>query len=107
MEKKKISGYLSIIDYDDPRIFGVFVSFESKSLLILNIYLPSTKSKSDELSVYLGRISSIIAECTEENVCVIGDYNSSPGSQRFFEIVSMCEDNNMKFSDVERLPADR
>ena len=53
------------------------------------MYFPTTDPDGDdEISHYIGGISSIIAECGEENVCVIGKFNASPGNARFTEILS-------------------
>ena len=48
----------------------------------------------------MGRLSSIIAECYEENVCIIGDLNAAPTSARFNEVLSLCDDNSMKVCDT-------
>ena len=78
---------------------------EEKSILLLNVYFPSTRPDGDdEFSQYTGRITSIIAECDEENVCVMGDFIASPGSARFTESLSMCGHHQLKVGDVETLP---
>ena len=103
--KKNISKFVSVRTYNDPRILGLSLTFEAKSILLLNVYFPTTgQDGDDEFSHYIGRITSIIAECDEENVCVIGDFNASPGSARFAELLSMCGDHQLKVGDVETLP---
>ena len=55
------------------------------------MYFPTTgPDGDDEFSHYIGKLHSIIAECDEENVCVIEEYDASPGSARFTELMSMC-----------------
>ena len=39
----------------------------------------------------------------KKNVCVIGDFNASPGSARFTNLLSMCGDHQLKIGDVEIL----
>ena len=103
--KKNISKFVSIRTYNDSRILGLSLSFQAKSILLLNVYFPTTgPDGDDEFSHYIGKITSIIAECDEENVCVIGDFNASPGSARFTELLSMCGDHQLKVGDVETLP---
>ena len=76
--------------YNDPRILGLSISFEAKSILLSNVYFPTTfPVDDDEISHYIGRKTSIIAKCDEENVCVMGDFNAYPGSAGFTEFVSM------------------
>ena len=69
------------------------------------MYLPSLRSwdTDDEFNPNLGRLSSIIAECEEENVRVIGDFNCAPGSRRFRDVQSMFSDPNVSFYDYEML----
>ena len=40
----------------------------------------------------------------KKNLCVIGGCNTSSGSARFTELLSMCEDHQLKVGDVETLP---
>ena len=69
------------------------------------MYFPVTgPDHDDKFSLYIGRIISIIAECDDENVCVVGDVNASPGSTRFTDLLSMCGDHQLKVGDVETLP---
>ena len=75
----------------DPRILGLLLSFEEKSILLLNLYFPTTgPNGEDYFSHYIGGITSLIAECDEENVSMIGDFNASPWSATFAELLSMC-----------------
>ena len=42
----------------------MFLSFEAKSILLLNVSFPTTgPDGDDEFSHYIGKITSIIAEC--------------------------------------------
>ena len=104
--KKEISKFITIKTYDDSRILGLSLSFDAKSILVLNVYMPTTSQDGeDEFSQYIGRLSSIIAESDEEHICIIGDLNASPGSARFREVLSLCEDYQLKIADVDTLPS--
>ena len=106
MWKKALAKNIRIKQYNDPRILGISVNLENRSVLFINVYLPSLRSgvTDDDFAPYLGRLSSIIAECEEENVCVIGDFNCAPGTERFSDAQSMFFDHNVKFYDYEKLP---
>ena len=49
------------------------------------MYLPSIRSGDtvEKIVPYLGGLSSIRAECEEENVCVLGDFNCAACSGGF------------------------
>ena len=39
-------------------------------------------------SSYLGKLSSSVSNCEEDNVCILGDINAAPGSSRFGELLN-------------------
>ena len=52
----------------------------------------------------LGMLSSIL-ECHEEDhVCLLGDFNATPGSPRFDEICDMLHENSIMSRDTVILP---
>ena len=103
--KNKISKFVSFNTYIDPSILGLSLSFEAKSILLLNIYSRTFASDSDdEFSHYIGIKTSILAECDEENKCVMRDFNEFLGSTRCTELLSICVDHQLKVSFVETLP---
>ena len=96
--------FVPIRTYNEPWILGLLLYFEEKSILLLNVYFSTTgPDGEDEFSHYIGRVTSITAECDEENVCVIGDFIASPGSAKFAELLSTCGDHQLKIGDVENL----
>ena len=40
----------------------------------------------------------------EDHVCMLGDFDATPGSQRFNEICDMLHENNVMFRDTDILP---
>ena len=50
----------------------------------------------------LGILSSILESHEEDHVCILGDFNATPGSQRFNEIC--VHENNVMFRDTDILP---
>ena len=90
--KNNIRKFVSIRTYNDHRTLGLSLSFEAKSIMLLNVYFPTTDPEADdEFSHYIGGKTFIIAECDE------------PGSVRFTESLSMCGDHQLKVGDVETL----
>ena len=51
----------------------------------------------------LGTLSSILESHEEDHVCILGDFNATPGSPRFNEICDMLHDNNVMFKDTDIL----
>ena len=52
----------------------------------------------------LGILSSILESYEEDHVCILGDFNASPGSRRFNEICGMLHESNVMFRDTDILP---
>ena len=71
-----------------------YILKKKKSILPLNVYFLTTSPHGDVEF-------SIIATREEENVCVIGVFNASPGSARFTELLSMCRDHHLYVSDLK------
>ena len=104
---KDLSKYINVLQYDDDRILGILLKLPNKSILFLNVYMPSSAhDETDLYNYYLGKLSSIIAECQEENICILGDLNASPGTGRYNDLISMSHEYDMIISDVSRLPPD-
>ena len=105
--KKSISKYVTIKQYDDSRILGLSLGLEDKNILLLNVYLPTRGSGDDEdYMVYLGKLSSIIADAEEENLCIFGDFNCAPGSERYMDMAEMLSSHSMRMCDTDYLPSD-
>ena len=93
---------------DTKRILGLTVKLENYSVLFLNVYFPDRNIHNDdnEFMNTLGLLSSIIAESTEDSVCVLGDFNCVPGSVRFSDVEETLNDYNVTFQDTRRLSQD-
>ena len=52
----------------------------------------------------LGILSSILESHEEDYVCILGDFKTTPGSQRFNEICEMLHENSVMFPDTDILP---
>ena len=92
--------------YDDPRILGLSLTCDGKTLFLLNLYLPNTRmTEEKEFTVYIGKISSIIAYCEEENICVMGDFSCISGSERFEDLSAKLSENVMQVCDAMKLPS--
>ena len=52
----------------------------------------------------LGGLSSILESHEEDHACILGDFNATPGSPRFYEICDMLHENNVMFRDTDILP---
>ncbi|KAG0716019.1 hypothetical protein GWK47_010600 [Chionoecetes opilio] len=89
----------------DPRILGIAYKDDRFSMLLVNVYLPTSNVENrDEQQMYLGRLASIIEDAEEQNVCILGDFNAAPGTAFFTDIQRMCGDRDMVMADVRALP---
>ena len=52
----------------------------------------------------LGILNFILESHEEDHVCILGDFNATPGSPRFNEMCDMLHQNNVMFRDTDILP---
>ena len=52
----------------------------------------------------LGILGSILESHDEDHVCILGEFNATPGLPRFNEICDMLHENNVIFRDSNILP---
>ena len=52
----------------------------------------------------LGILSSILESHEEDHICILGDFNATPGSPLFNEIYDMLHENSVMFRDTDILP---
>ena len=52
----------------------------------------------------LGILSSILESHKDDHVCILGDFNATPGTPRFNEICDMLHESNVIFRDTDILP---
>ena len=81
------------------------MSINGLSILFINVYFPvACHEKCEEYIMCLGILSSILESHEEDHVCILGDFNATPGSPRFNEICEMLHENNVMFRDTNILP---
>ena len=70
--------------YESDRILGLSVTMNGSSILFINVYFPVTcHAKYQEYIMCLGILSPIPESHEEDHVCILGDFNATPGSPRF------------------------
>ena len=80
------------------------VTIIGSSILFINVYFPVTcLAKYEEYIMCLGILSSILESHEEDHVCILGDFNATPGSLRFNEMCDMLHENNVMFRDTDIL----
>ena len=93
--------------YNDSQILGLLLVPEDKNIMFLNVYLPGKGSGDDEdFMVYLGKLSSIIADTEEENLFILRAFNGAPSSERYIDLVEMLYNHSMRVCDTEYLQND-
>ena len=81
------------------RILGLSVTRNSSSILFINVYFPVTShAKYDEYIVCLFILSPILESHEEDHVCILGDFNATPGFPLFNEICDVLHENNVIMS---------
>ena len=105
--QQSLSPTIRIRQFDCQRILGLSVSFNGTSVLFLNVYFPVNSN--DNLEEYLrcmGVLGGILESREEQQVCILGDFNASPNTNRFSEIEELFAEHNIAFHDTSLLPPD-
>ena len=99
-------GYnIQVKRYESDRILWLSVPMNGLSILFIIVYFPvSCHEKYEEYIMGLGILSSILESHEEDNVCILGDFNATPGPPQFNEICDMLYKNNVMFRDTDILP---
>ena len=91
--------------YESDRILGLSVTINGSTILFVNVYFPITcHEKYEEYIMCLGILSSILESHEKDHVCILRDFNATPGSPLFNEICDMLHDNSVMFRDTDILP---
>ena len=91
--------------YESDRMLGRNVTTNDSSILFINIYFPlACHEKYYEYTLCLGLLSSLLEFQEGDQVCILGDFNATPGSPRFYEISDMFHENNIMFRYKDILP---
>ena len=87
------------------RILGLSVTMNGWTILFINAYFKVTcHAKYEEYIMCLGVLSSKLEFHEDDPVCILGDFNVTPGSPRFNEIYHMLHENTVIFSYMDILP---
>ena len=96
---------IQVKKYESDRILGLSVTMNDSSILFINVYFPvACDEKYEAYIMCLGILSSILESHDEVHVCILVDFNATPGSPRFNEICDMLHENNVMFRDAGILP---
>ena len=105
MWSKSLTPFIDIVSYEDDRLLGLSFKHRDKSTLFINVYLPTNvRENVDRYLNYVGKISAIIEESQYENICLLGDFNASPGTDYFVELCTLCSSHDLIMTDVALLP---
>ena len=91
--------------YESDRILRLSVTINGSSILLINVDFPiACYAKYEEYIICLCILTSILESHEEYHVCILGDFNATPGSPRYNEICDMLHENNIMFRDTYILP---
>ena len=106
MYRRNIETQLTPINLGEDRLLGLLYKDDHKSILFLNVYMPTQCNNNYDLFVStLGRAVAIIHEQGADAVCLLGDFNARPNTPFYDELQRTCTDNGVIISDVAHLPA--
>ena len=104
--KQSLSGYIWVVNTDDPRITAVILNSKCGPILLVCVYMPTHYGDGDSFENYIStsaKITALFAECDAVELIVAGDFNCQHGS-RFFDIFSnFVLDNDLMLTDFNRL----
>ena len=73
--------------YESDRILVLSVMMNGTSILFINVYFPvACNAEYEEYIMCHGILSSILESHEEGYVCILGDFNATPGSTRFLKM---------------------
>ena len=105
--RRSVEPLITPINFEEDRVLGLLIKDETKSLLFLNVYMPTQSNENyDQYVSTLGRVMALIHEQGVDAVCVLGDFNAKPHSLFYDELVRHCSDNTLLVCDVNHLPSD-
>ena len=77
--------------YESDRILRLSVTMNGSSILFINVYFPvACHEKYEEYIMCLGILSSILESHEEDHVCILGDFNATPGFRDLMKFVTCC-----------------
>ena len=101
---RNFGGNIQVKWYESDRIIGLSVTINGSSIFFINVYfLVTCHSNYEEYIMCLGILSSILESHDEDHVCILGDFNATPGSPRCNEICDVLHENNVMFRDTDVL----
>ena len=105
--RRSIEPHITPITFGEDRVLGLLYKDDHRSILFLNIYLPTQSHENyDRYVATLGRVMAIIHEQEVDAVCVLGDTNAKPRTPFYDELERSCADNDLTVCDVRLLPED-
>ena len=103
--RRSLESHMTPVTFGEDRILGLKYEDEHKTILFMNVYLPTQSNENYDMYVStLGRVMAIIHELGPDAVCVMGDFNARPHTPFYEELQRCCTDNNLSIIDVTHLP---
>jgi len=99
----KFGDSLVLVNNSDPRLLCLKMKTHFGELLVINVYFPCNTRQNEKLiTSYISKLENIISDHNGP-VLVAGDFNITPASQKYKELMSMFADHSLWSEDEKYL----
>ena len=110
--RSSLTMNIEVLDLQVDWVCGIKISHDSKSMIILCVYLPCYHNSEDRQDLYLSRLGallSIIEDLPTTSILVTGDFNADISKETHSfggHLQNFVEESGLIFSDQALLPHD-
>lgn len=100
--RKAVFRDVTVVNCHSDRLAGVKIKSGESEFLLINVYMPiDCDDNLPEFTGVLAQIFAIVEESDIETVYILGDFNAHPGSRFGNELKLFCEDQDLKWKDLD------
>ena len=101
---KKMHVSVQHIDLDNKNMDAIVISLCGKNIVLVNVYFPTNCTENDVcISEYIGDLCSLWNKDNDSELIICGDINLDPKIEKYVELNTACNDNDLCILDVSCL----